>query len=209
MAQLFETAAIAFGLAGVADLAAMVDELVGEGDPMVLGQDAHEFLLDFLGCIPFGEAKAAGNAEDMGVDDDAFGLVEADAEDDVGGLAGGAGNGDEFSEGLRDLAFEFCGNCPGCSLDGFGLVVEEACGANEGFKFGQCCLGHGGGGGEAFEQLRCDHVDADVGALGGEDRRHKQFPGGAVGEGALDGGIGFVEGNQGGGDSVGGQVAAL
>ena len=86
MAQLFETAAIAFGLAGVADLAAMVDELVGEGDPMVLGQDAHEFLLDFLGCIPFGEAKAAGNAEDMGVDDDAFGLVEADAEDDVGGL---------------------------------------------------------------------------------------------------------------------------
>ena len=66
-----------------------------------LGNDLHQLLLDFFGGVAFGEVEAAGDAEDVGVDDDAFGLAEADAEDDVGGFAGGAGNGDELGEGLR------------------------------------------------------------------------------------------------------------
>ena len=108
VAELLEVAAVAFGFAGDADLAAVMDELVGEVDPAVLRDDLHQLLLDFLRRVAFGEAEAAGDAEDVGVDDYAFGFAEADAEDDVGGFAGCAGDGDEFGEGLRDLAVEVC-----------------------------------------------------------------------------------------------------
>ena len=207
MAELLEVAAVALGLACVADLAAVVDELVGEGDPAVLGQDAHQFLLDLLRRVALGQAQAARDAEDVGVDNHAFRLVEADAEDDVGGFAGCAGDGDQFGERLRDLAVEVGDDLLGGALDGLGLVVEEACCPDEGFQFRQGCLGHGCRGGEAAEELRSDHVDAHVGALGGEDGSDEQLPGGRVGEGALDGGIGLIEGFEDPGDAVGGEVA--
>jgi hypothetical protein len=40
------------------------------------------------------------------IDDYAFGFAEADAEDDVCGLAGGAGDGDQLGEGFGDLTGE-------------------------------------------------------------------------------------------------------
>jgi hypothetical protein len=79
VAELLEVAAVALGLAGVADLAAMVDELVGEGDPAILRENLHQFLLDFFGCIALGEAQATGDAEDVRIDDYAFSLAKADA----------------------------------------------------------------------------------------------------------------------------------
>ena len=54
VAELLEVAAVAFGLAGVADLAAMMDQLVREGDPAVLWDDAHQVLLDFGSGVGFG-----------------------------------------------------------------------------------------------------------------------------------------------------------
>ena len=157
--------------------------------------------------VAFGHAEAAGDAEDVSVDDDAFSLFETDAEDDVGGFAGCAGDGDEFGEGLRDLAAEVSDDFAGGAVNGFGLVAKEAGGPYKGFKLWLGCFGHGRGGGEALEELRRDHVDADIGALGGEDGGHQQLPGGGVDEGALDGGVGFVESLEDGGDAVGGQVA--
>ena len=53
MAELLEVAAVAFGFAGDADLAAVVDELVGEVDPAGLGNDPHQFLLDLRSCDAF------------------------------------------------------------------------------------------------------------------------------------------------------------
>ena len=207
VAKLLKVTAVALGLAGIADLTAVMNELVGKRDPVVLGNDLHEFLLDLLGGFGFGQAEAAGDAVDMGINDDAFGLVETDAEDDVGGLAGGAGDGDELGEGLGDLAVEFFGNFAGGSLDGFGLVTEEAGGADEVFELGQGGLGHGLRGREAAEELRRDHVDANVSALRGEDGGDEEFPGRGVREGALDFGVGFVEGLEDSGDAFGGQVA--
>jgi hypothetical protein len=69
---------------------------VREGDPAVLGDDLHQVLLDVCCGFGFGEREAAGDAEDVGVDDYAFCVFEADAEDYVGGFAGGAGDGDEL-----------------------------------------------------------------------------------------------------------------
>ena len=86
----------------------MVDDLVGEADPVVGREDSGEFLLDFLGSFRFGEGESTADAQDVGVNDYAFSFVEADAEDDVGGFAGGAGDGDEFGECLRDLGVEVC-----------------------------------------------------------------------------------------------------
>ena len=93
-AKLLEVAPVAFGLAGFADLAAVMDELVTERNPAVLRDDPHEVLLNLWSRIGFGEREPVGDAQDVGVHDYAFGLAEANAEDDVGGLAGGAGNGD-------------------------------------------------------------------------------------------------------------------
>lgn len=58
----------------------MVDELVGELYPAVAGDDFHQFLLDLLRVVALGEAEAAGEAEDVGVNDDALGFSEADPE---------------------------------------------------------------------------------------------------------------------------------
>ena len=48
VAELFEGAGGAFGFAGFADLAAVVDEFVGELDPAVVGDDFHQVLFDGL-----------------------------------------------------------------------------------------------------------------------------------------------------------------
>ena len=209
VAELLEVAAVALGLAGVADLAAVMDELVGEGDPAILRKNLHQLLLNFFCCLRIGEAEAAGDAEDVRVNDYSLSFAEADTENDVGGLAGCAGNSDEFGESLRDLAVEVADDFVGCSLDGFGFVAEEAGGADEVFKLGQCCFGHRLRSREAAEEFGRDDVDADVGALSGEDGGDEKFPGRAMGEGAFDFGVGFVESFEDGGDAVGGDVAAL
>ena len=49
-----------------------MDDLVGEVDPLTLGQDAHEFLFDLLWGVAFGEIEAVRDTEDMGVNDYAF-----------------------------------------------------------------------------------------------------------------------------------------
>ncbi len=96
----------------------------------------------FCGCVAFGEAQTVGYAKDMGVDYDAFGLAETDAENYVGSLAGCAGNCDQLGKSLRDVAVELFDDFACGALDGFGLVAEEAGGADEVFEFGQGCFGH-------------------------------------------------------------------
>jgi len=86
--------------------------------------------------------------------------------------------------------------------------MEEAGGADERFKLWEGRFGHGRGSGEALEEFWRDHVDANVRALRGEDRCYQQLPRRCVGEGALDGGVSFVEVFEDGCDAVGGKVAA-
>ena len=207
MAKLLQVTAVALGLAGVADLATVMDELMREGDPAALRDDLHQLLLDFFGGLGLGEPKAAGDAEDVGVDHDALGFTEADAENHVGGLSGCAGDGDEFGKGLWNLAAEVRDNFAGRTLDGFGFVAEKARGADQGFKLGQCSLCHSLRSGKAAEELRRNHVDAGVGALGGEDGRDEQLARGVVDEGAFDVGVGLVQCFEDGGYAIGSPVA--
>ena len=59
IAQRFEGAVGALRVARDAYLAAVVDELVGEGDPVVLRDDLHEVLLDLFGRRILRELEAA------------------------------------------------------------------------------------------------------------------------------------------------------
>jgi len=97
VAELFQGAGGAFGFAGFADLAAVVDEFVGELDPAVLGDDFHQVLFDGLRGVAAGEAEAAGDAEDVGVYDDSFGFAVGYAEDDVSGFTGCSGDGQQLA----------------------------------------------------------------------------------------------------------------
>jgi len=67
---------VALGIASEADPAAVMNDLVGEADPAVTRQNLHQFPFDFFGRVGFGELKAARDAEDVGVDDDAFRFLE-------------------------------------------------------------------------------------------------------------------------------------
>ena len=207
MAELLEVATVAFWLARDAHLAAVVDKLVRKRDPAILRDDPHQLLLYLLRRVTIGKAQPMGNSEDMGVNYDTFCLAEADAEDDIGRLAGRAGNGDQFGKGLRHLAVEFGDNLRCGTLDRFGLVAKEACRANQRLKLRQSCFGHRLWGGESTKELWRHHVHTHVGALGGEDGRYQQFPRRCVSERALDVGVGFVEAAQNGGDALGGKIA--
>lgn len=205
---MLEIAQVAFGLARVADFATVMNELVREADPAVLWKDFHQRLFDLLRSVAFGETEAVGDAEDVCVDDDSFSLVEADAEDDIGGFACGAGDSDELCECLRNFAVEVFTDFLSRALNRLGFIAKEAGGFDELFKIGQRCVGHGLRSGEAFEERGRNHVDTHVCALRGEDGRNEQFPGRAMIERALDVGIGFIETFEDGGDAVGGEVIA-
>ena len=92
MAELLKVAAIALGLARVAHLAPVMDQLVGERDPALLWHNPHQLLLHVLRRVPLGQAQPPRNPEDMRVHHYALSLAKADAEDHVGCFARRAGN---------------------------------------------------------------------------------------------------------------------
>ena len=94
-------------------------------DPTILGDDLHQLLLDFFGCFTFGETKAAGDAEYMGIDDDTFRLAEANAQNHIGCFSSSAGDGDQFSQGLRNLAVEVADDLAGRTLMDFALLRKK------------------------------------------------------------------------------------
>ena len=164
----------------------MVNQFVGKGNPPVLRDNFHEVLFHLFGRGVGGEFQAAGDAEDMGVDDHADGNTVSDAEDDVGGFAGRAGDGEKIFHLLRNFAVEVGNDLPRRTLNRLRLVVVEASGADDLFDL----LNWRGGevlcGGEGLEEDRSDHVDASVGALRRKDRGDEQFPGIAVMESTFD-----------------------
>ena len=69
VAEVLEGAVGAAGFAGDADLAAVVNEFVGELDPAVAGDDLLQVLFDLYGVGFFGEFEAVGEAVDVRVYD--------------------------------------------------------------------------------------------------------------------------------------------
>jgi hypothetical protein len=83
------------------------DEEVTDEGPFFPGGDFGEVGFDFFGLFCASQGEAAGESGDVGIDDDAFYLVEGISEDDVGGFSTDACEACELLHGLGDLSLVF------------------------------------------------------------------------------------------------------
>ena len=134
VADIFEGTVDAFGFARDAEFAAVPDDLVGEKNPFFPRDDAHQILLDFLRVIVGGEFQAAGDAVDVGVDDDAFGHFEPRTQHDIRSFAGNSRKREEIRHVKRNLAAEVSNDFLGRAHHGFRFVAEEAGRADVGLE---------------------------------------------------------------------------
>ena len=183
----------AIGLAGHAAAAAVPDEEVAPEGPGVLGDNLYKIPFDFDGVFLFGEAEALAEAGDVGVDDDAGLDAVGVAQDDVGGFASDTGKIGQRFEIFRDLAAVLLRDGFGGSDEIFGFVAEEAGGADEVFDVFLLRGGESFGVGVFFKEGGRHHVDADVGALRGEDGGDEELEGARVVEFTMGVGIGLPE----------------
>lgn len=190
VAEGFEGAVDAARLSRDADLPSVINQLVRKLDPVVAGDDSDQFLLDGLRIMGLSEAEAIGEAQNVGIDDDALGETEGDSEDDVAGFAGDSGQGEKLGHVFGDLASESFDKLFGRAGDRLGLVVIKAGGANLRFQSGKGGSGHRFGRGEFSEKLGGYEIDANIRALRGEDGCDQQLPRVAVMERAFGVGIG-------------------
>ena len=114
-------------------------------------------------------------ALDVRIDDNAFGFLVRNTENDIGSFSAAAGELDELSHGSRDLTCMFFGDGLATIPNRLRLVVVEASGFDELLQL----TGRGGGkigGGSIFsEKGGRDLVDPLVGALGAEDGGHEKL----------------------------------
>src|ERR671921_1755256 len=172
-----QDAAVAVGLAGLTDAAAVEDEEVREEGTLSFWHHREEVLLYLLRVLLRGEAEPARDAPDMGVDDDALIHAEGVAEDHVGCLAPDAGEGDEPGHGAGDLSTVLVEQSARHPLQGARLVAVEAGRTYVRFELRRVRSCVVGGGAVLLEQLVGDHVYAHVGRLGGEHGRYQQLKG--------------------------------
>ena len=126
-----------------------------------------------------GQAESFGDAEDMGVHCHS-GLVPDDGADDVGGLASDALKGLEVIDVIGDDAVVGGGEALRHlnQMFGFGTGITDGFDVFEDLIGGSCCQGFGGR--VCGKEGRGDHVNALVGALGGEHDGNEALEG--VGE---------------------------
>src|SRR6267154_1361137 len=126
VADIFQGAIHAFGFSGDTEFASVPDELVGEENPFLARDDAHQVLLDLLWIGVRGEFEAARDAVHMSIDDYALSYFEPRAQNYVCGLAGDAGQCKQILHVQRNLAAEVGDDFLSRSHNGFRFVAKEA-----------------------------------------------------------------------------------
>lgn len=185
--MLAEGAPETIALAGLADFAAVVDDLEVEAGPV---GGIVEFLQVGLGLghvLALGQFPALGETVDMSVDREG-GLAKSLDFDDRGGLVADTGEGFEGCQVVGHLAAVFLEEDLGEAVDGLCLAGGEAARAHNLVDLldgqgGHLLRGIGQG-----EEGRGGLVDPYVSALGGQEDRHQQGVGVLVVEG--DGRVG-------------------
>jgi len=156
--------------------AAVQNDTVCEDDPLILGDDLDQVLLD-LDRVGFpGEVEACGDALHMSVDHHSGGDVVGRAQHHIGSLSGGAGNGEEFLHGPWHLTAEFRDYFLRRAHNRFRLVIEKSGGAD---VLRQHLRRDGGEilrRGILGEQPGSNFVHPLIGALRRENSGHEQFP---------------------------------
>ena len=176
-AQRRKWAFVTIGLARVANSPTVPNHLVAEFDPALLRHDLHQVALDSIGCGFGGHAKAIADSENVSIDHDTVGDAERSAENDIGGLARNAGESHKLVYRARNLAAKPLNDAARHSQEVFGLHAEETGGADEVLQLvgvGPCQTSDRR---VARKQIGGYNVDAFVGALRAEDRRHEELIG--------------------------------
>ena len=163
----------------------MVDQKGVEQPPLPAGEELHQVPLDLLRVVLPAQPQFLGEAADVGVHGDPRGHAEGVVEDDVRGLAGHAGEGEEILHRLGDLPAVGLLDPPGGADDVLRLVPEEAGGADLPFEDARIGPGVVGGGAVFPEEGGGDPVDHRVRGLGGEDGGDQKLQGVGVDEGHL------------------------
>ena len=154
------------------------------------------------GSVFLREIQPLGDALHVGIHHHPRGDAVGRAEHHVGGLAGGAGDGQHLFHGLRHLAAELGNHLLRRAHDGLGLVVEEAGAAD---IVGQNLRAHRREirrRGVLGEQAGRHFVDALIGALGGKNGGHQQLPRVVMVERAGGGRVHLVQAAQDFGDAL-------
>lgn len=100
----------------------------------------------------------------MGINGES-GVFEGLGHDDGSGFVTDAGEGFEIFEVVRDVSVVFFEENFGEAMDGTGFDFEEAAGVDGVFDRGDGKGGHFLWGVGKGEEMRCDEIDAGIGAL--------------------------------------------
>jgi hypothetical protein len=129
----------------------MLDHAVTEGDPLLLGQQLNQVLLDLLRTLLRGEPQPPAQSDNVSVDHDPRRNREGGPQDDIGRLSSDAWELDQLFEGVWHLPTVVAHQRFTAGLDVLGLVAEEARALNVVFEFGRKGLGIVGRGGVLAE----------------------------------------------------------
>src|ERR1700732_3793314 len=171
----FEVAIEAAGLAGDTNAAAMPDELVGKLNPFFFRNDAHEVLLYFFGIFVLREIEAAREANHVGIDHDAARDAIGGAQHYVARFSRHTWEREDFVHGFGDLAAEGFEQRFAGAHDGFGLVSEKSGGPNLLLQFAGVGVGEGLRIGIFLVERFGDLVYAYVGTLRRKNRRDQEL----------------------------------
>lgn len=180
----------------------MSDEKVAGGDPVAARQQLRKLGLDAVRISGGRPAEALRQAADVGIDDHRRNL-EGGAEDDVGGLASDAGEGDQLAKGGWDLAVVVLHQPLRTADEVAGLGMVKAGGTDQFFDLAELRLTEVGGIGVAGKEAGGDEIDAPIGTLGGKDGGNEELKGGAMRQRTLGGRINFCQAVKEGGRSPG------
>src|SRR6266550_575631 len=174
-ADLTEHADFALGRSSVADSPAVKDQHVRQHRPIFPRDERHQLPLHFHGIRLASEPEAETESPNVCIDDHAFVFPERVPQNHVGSLAPDTW---EFDQSLHRVR-----NCTAMALDqrfaesdqALRLVTEKPCAFDDLLQLFPLGVGQRLRGGKSLEERGCNHVDALVGALCAQDRRHQQL----------------------------------
>ena len=118
----------------------MVDQLQWKLNPLFLGDDLHQILLDLDRIGMFGQVEPPRDTLDMSVHYNPGRDSIETTQNNIGRFASGSRNRDQLVHGLGDLPAKISENLPGGSDQRFCLVPEESGGPDVVAKLLQICV---------------------------------------------------------------------
>jgi len=153
----------------------MEDQRVSKLDPIVVGEQSAQILLDLLGIVVLSQAEPARETMDMCINHKSRADPKACSEHNIGRFSRDARKRQELLHRARHLAAKSLDEQRARAADILGFRVEEAGGSDDLFELSRAGANHRLGRRHRGEQLRRDLIHALIGALRREDRCDEQL----------------------------------